>query len=326
MGILIVCKGADFSGCAVDKVEIPTCNHIYDAGVVTKTSTCAEDGIITYTCTLCGATKTEVVPAVAHNYVDGACAVCGKALPVTIADYPVQDGLQGLYDLGGTAEASVTNHAKNPTYTPTSTPQLEGAYEMADNYVTFTGAGNSCRMSTYLRIPLVEEGLTYVALFSVTEAGGKSDRPIISNCNGSGGVGFRLGNCGVRYVSNGVAYAPPNYTYDTPIVLDKFAILAVTFDANGYRVVCYTNNQLVEWDSKDTVITDWGGGALQLGGESSASTSTATARISLAAIHTGKLTDAQLEEVCEFVYDYGTNTKGLDIEQTVTRIAKEEKI
>ncbi|MBR5593890.1 MAG: hypothetical protein IKW46_07455 [Bacteroidaceae bacterium] len=314
MGVLIRIKGAKFvDPYIITTVEVPTCKHVYDDGVVTKTPTCTEDGIITYTCTLCGATKTEVVPAVAHNYVDGACAVCGKALPVTIADYPVQDGLQGLYDLGGTAEASVTNHAQKPTYTPSGgTPKLEGVNEgdIAGNYVTFSGATNGCRLSTYLRIPLVEEGLTYVALFSVTEANGKSDRPIISNCNGSGGVGFRLGNCGVRYVSNGVAYAPPNYTYDTPIVSDKFAILAVTFDANGYRVVRYTNNRIVEWDAKDTVITDWGGGAIQLGGESTSSVSTATAHISLAAVHTGKLTDAQLEEVCKFVYDYGVQKHG----------------
>ena len=40
--------------------------HTWNAGVVTKEPTCTEAGVKTYTCTTCGATKTEETPALGH--------------------------------------------------------------------------------------------------------------------------------------------------------------------------------------------------------------------------------------------------------------------
>ena len=40
--------------------------HTWDAGVVTKEPTCTEAGVKTYTCTTCGATKTEAIAAMGH--------------------------------------------------------------------------------------------------------------------------------------------------------------------------------------------------------------------------------------------------------------------
>lgn len=40
--------------------------HTWDAGVVTKEPTCTEAGVKTYTCTTCGATKTEAIAALGH--------------------------------------------------------------------------------------------------------------------------------------------------------------------------------------------------------------------------------------------------------------------
>lgn len=69
--------------------------HTWDSGVVTKAATCLEDGIMTYTCTVCGYTKTEtvkgehsvgewVVVREATCTVDGLkerkCSVCGEAI------------------------------------------------------------------------------------------------------------------------------------------------------------------------------------------------------------------------------------------------------
>ena len=42
-------------------------SHTWDAGTVTKTATCTESGVKTYTCTLCKATKTEEVPATGNH-------------------------------------------------------------------------------------------------------------------------------------------------------------------------------------------------------------------------------------------------------------------
>lgn len=44
------------------------CNHVWDEGKVTKEATCTEDGVKTYTCTVCGETKTEAIPATGHSF------------------------------------------------------------------------------------------------------------------------------------------------------------------------------------------------------------------------------------------------------------------
>ena len=48
--------------------DAPTCNHSYDNGVITSAAGCTTTGIKTYTCSLCGDTKTEVIAAVGHSY------------------------------------------------------------------------------------------------------------------------------------------------------------------------------------------------------------------------------------------------------------------
>ncbi|MBQ6549888.1 MAG: hypothetical protein IJL78_00585 [Lachnospiraceae bacterium] len=45
--------------------------HKWNDGVVTKQPTCTEKGIKTFTCTDCGETKTEDIPATGHNWNDG---------------------------------------------------------------------------------------------------------------------------------------------------------------------------------------------------------------------------------------------------------------
>lgn len=56
--------------------------HTWNAGVVTKEPACTEAGIKTYTCTTCGATKTEEIPATGHTWNDGevtTAATCTEA-------------------------------------------------------------------------------------------------------------------------------------------------------------------------------------------------------------------------------------------------------
>ncbi|MGN0522400.1 MAG: leucine-rich repeat domain-containing protein, partial [Eubacterium sp.] len=58
--------------CGATKTEeIPTIEHTYDDGVVTKFATCTETGIKTYTCTVCDKEKMEEIPASGHDYDDG---------------------------------------------------------------------------------------------------------------------------------------------------------------------------------------------------------------------------------------------------------------
>lgn len=64
----------------LDSVTLRKADHIHHyTAETTKAATCAEDGVITYTC-VCGDAYTEAIPATGnHNYVNGVCAVCGKS-------------------------------------------------------------------------------------------------------------------------------------------------------------------------------------------------------------------------------------------------------
>lgn len=56
--------------------------HTWNAGVVTKEPACTEAGVKTYTCTTCGATKTEEITATGHTWNDGevtTAATCTEA-------------------------------------------------------------------------------------------------------------------------------------------------------------------------------------------------------------------------------------------------------
>ena len=60
-GGLVGCK--DNSGVTENLCE----THTWDAGVVTKAATRTEEGVMTYTCTVCKTTKTETIPVVAQQ-------------------------------------------------------------------------------------------------------------------------------------------------------------------------------------------------------------------------------------------------------------------
>lgn len=72
-------KGKEVTSCAycsyVSEKELALAAHTYDEGVITTPATCLEDGVKTYTCSVCtetddGHTKTEVVKATGHTFID----------------------------------------------------------------------------------------------------------------------------------------------------------------------------------------------------------------------------------------------------------------
>ena len=63
-----VFKDSAFETQTKDVEELAIVAHSYDDGVITKEPTCSTKGVKTYTCTLCGATKTEEVAATGHDY------------------------------------------------------------------------------------------------------------------------------------------------------------------------------------------------------------------------------------------------------------------
>ncbi|MEE3344319.1 MAG: hypothetical protein VZS44_09535 [Bacilli bacterium] len=57
------------SKCKATKTEeIKALGHSWDSGIITKNPTCTEKGIKTYTCTTCKDTKTEDINALGHDY------------------------------------------------------------------------------------------------------------------------------------------------------------------------------------------------------------------------------------------------------------------
>ena len=56
---------------------VKPCDHIWGTGTVTTAPTCIKSGVKTYTCSLCGESKTETVAALGHSFADGKCSVCG---------------------------------------------------------------------------------------------------------------------------------------------------------------------------------------------------------------------------------------------------------
>lgn len=53
----------------VEQEVIPTVDHTWDSGTVTLKPGCEMTGEMTYTCTVCGATKTETINSTGHEYV-----------------------------------------------------------------------------------------------------------------------------------------------------------------------------------------------------------------------------------------------------------------
>ena len=56
------------------------CTHSYTETITTNPG-CLSAGVKTFTCTLCGYSYTESIPATGHNYVNGTCTGCGIADP-----------------------------------------------------------------------------------------------------------------------------------------------------------------------------------------------------------------------------------------------------
>ena len=87
------CNGVGFKitlcvrcGEVVSNEIVPALEHSWDDGVETTAATCTQNGVKTYTCTVCGATKTEPTDLRAHDWDDGVvtkAATCTEAGEMT---------------------------------------------------------------------------------------------------------------------------------------------------------------------------------------------------------------------------------------------------
>ncbi len=114
----------------------------WNDGVVTSDPDCSAEGEKTFTCTVCGATKTEPVEMTDHNYVDGFCADCGAEEPEApsygnlVADFQFGDNSSSASHNDGTKLSTDTDYTSG-TYTLTIT-SLTNVYGSA-----FDAKGNS---------------------------------------------------------------------------------------------------------------------------------------------------------------------------------------
>ena len=136
------------------------CDHNnFDAGVVTA-PTCTQKGSIVYTCQTagCGYVKTTTTPATGHNYVDGACTVCGESTPV-VPTYvtsltPGTAYKLGMYSTPNAAEYYFSGTIINNYYGATDTSFANGV----DVYVEQTTGGyhlsfkNSSGQKQYINV------------------------------------------------------------------------------------------------------------------------------------------------------------------------------
>ncbi len=129
------------------------CAHEWDEGVVTTDPTCYSEGEVIYTCGLCSNTKTEILPALEHNYGD------------VIVTMP------GCID-GGYTTYTCTNADCEHSYVDDQIPAL------GHDWVDAT-----CLTGTYCsrcRIP----GGCYVPISSASQLNGDDQIVIVANVDG----------------------------------------------------------------------------------------------------------------------------------------------
>ena len=142
---------------------ISAVGHIYDAGVVTKEATEDEEGILTYTCTVCGDTRTEAIPkltvekqapTVSVSAVQGAngrITLTGLIVDFENADHYYQVVSRGLVYCSETRLGSRTLTVNTPgrtrvnfssnkadgSYIYNMKPASSGTYYIVRAYVTY---------------------------------------------------------------------------------------------------------------------------------------------------------------------------------------------
>ena len=92
--------------CTVCHEKKDVAAHVWDEGQVTSQATCTGEGVMTYTCTVCGGTKTEPIAALGHDYewkvtlaptkesegtLTGVCSVCKDEQSITLPALNAED-------------------------------------------------------------------------------------------------------------------------------------------------------------------------------------------------------------------------------------------
>ena len=99
--------------------------HSWNQGVITTSPGCTTEGIKTYTCTGCGETYTEPVPAAGHSFVNGVCTVCGEIRQEYALATSLQDG-DRVVIYNAANSVALSNEAHNTNYRAGAAVTIDG--------------------------------------------------------------------------------------------------------------------------------------------------------------------------------------------------------
>lgn len=116
------------------QVTLGTHTHNY-VGEVTTEATCQHTGVITYTCTGCGDTYTEVLPRVDHVFENGECKWCGITGQGTESNPYMLSTAQQLKDLASAVNEGDSKAGKY--YKLANDITLDGTFTPIGQYVNF---------------------------------------------------------------------------------------------------------------------------------------------------------------------------------------------
>ena len=160
-------------GCTINyTVNVTACTeHTWNNGVVTKEPSCSEEGVMKYTCTSCGETKTEPIDKTEHTVViDTAveptcentgltqgshCSVCGevieeqKIVSATGHDYQVIDSDKSEPECGGTLITYQCKNCKNTYQEKVGAGHVWDEEYTIDKAATCTENGSQSRHCSY---------------------------------------------------------------------------------------------------------------------------------------------------------------------------------
>lgn len=201
-------------------------DHSFDTGSVTTQPTCTTDGVQTFTCTGCGASYKEALPALGHRYEQGICTLCGKAEPGYSAG-TVSGNIQGFSELTGVTVVLTLPNEETPSYTA----------QITESTYSFTNipAGD------YLLTVSAERAATRTYLVEVTN--GSLTLDIAINLLGDANGDFKVNINDVAMV-----YA---HTKGTTIIEDEYAFLCA--DVNGDGAVNIIDTAMLYSHIKGTI-------------------------------------------------------------------------
>ena len=193
---------------------------------ITKEPTCTEAGIRTYTCSICGDSYTEEIPALGHNYIGEitkeptctpgimtyTCSVCGDSCIKEVTSWEFNDEIEVEYDFNYVLDFEVDGRKGTRIYQTYSGPGVsvlafefeDGSYSTVYNTSSYWNYSYGWQNDAYKTI-LVTEELTDASLLSWLKNNTKekhlyqSEITTSPTCDLSGIMTYTCSVCGDSY-------------------------------------------------------------------------------------------------------------------------------